>query len=140
MSTRRLVILTPEQVEADWDWLRCLLNVEDYCAGELHSADIRRMVADRRAVVLALADDAGAIHCAAAVEVMTYPRRRVLNTIMVGGEHLGELYREFLRQRLHDVLEVDAIRGMVRPSMARLLRRMARNARDLYTVTEIPLC
>lgn len=139
MHDRRLVTLTPEQACAQWETLRRVLNVEAYCAGELDSADLLQLVADGRACILVLADGP-VVHCAAAVEILNYPRRRVLNAIMVGGRHLDELYREFVRLRLHDVLEVDAIRGMVRPSVARLLRRMAPKARDLYTVTEIPLC
>lgn len=140
MSERTLTLLTPQQVESQWSELKKLLPVESYCVGELNSDDLLALVCGGRAFVLVLLEGQK-LQCAGVFEVLTYPRRRVLNAIMVGGTGVKYVLQDFLAQlaQYAHKLGADALRCYVRPSMARLIKRVCPFARDVYTVTEIAL-
>lgn len=140
--SKLLAVLSREHVQRDWERIRQLLPVEDYCYGELHHADLLELVTAGLAVVLALREGA-TIHCVAVVEVLAYPRRKVLNVIMVGGTGIKTVLRELHPQLAEyaQALGCDALRGQQKfPAMVRLLKQADPRAKVLYQVTEIPLC
>lgn len=140
MSERTLSVLLPHEVEAQWEILSGFLSVEKYCQGELTSQDILELVRNDRAFILVL-KEGSLILCAGAFEVMTFAKRTVLNAIMIGGTQVKSVMDEFMGQlsAFARALGADAVRGYVRPSMARLLKKLNPGTRDIYTVVEIAL-
>lgn len=140
MSERTLTVLRPDEVEAQWEPLSELLLVEKYCHGELDFFDILDLVRNRAAFILAL-KEGEKIVCAGAFEVVKYPKRTVLNAIMIGGTQVKTVMDDFMGQMSAYARAVgaDAVRGYVGPSVARLLKKLNPDTRDIYTVVEIAL-
>lgn len=134
----RLVVLRPEQVEASWSVVGALLERSiEFCNGEFEAADILDMVKSGRAFILGLYRDEDLVLCAAC-EVLVLPRRRLMNFIAIGGEDMRALFVDQWGriESIAKTLEVDAIRGAVRPSMQRYCKRIDPASVVAYTVLE----
>jgi hypothetical protein len=133
-----LTVLKPQEVRAQWaDIDRLLKPVEAHCHGELLVEDILLLVENGAAFVMALFKGDEMI-LAGAFEVIPYPRKKVLNAIMVGGEGASMTLTQNKDQfsKIARRLGCSAIRGYVRPSMVRLLQRADPTTRVIYCVTE----
>lgn len=142
MSEHILTVLQPEQVEEQWAQIRALLEpVQAHCHGELTVDDVLDLVRDRRAFVLTYAEG-GELALVGAFEVIQYPRRRVINAMMIGGKKLGVVLNDFMGDvvKYGKTVGADAVRGYVRPSVARLVRRSKAKPKLIYSVVEIELC
>lgn len=142
MSEHVLTILQPTQVSQRWPEIRALLApVEPHCHGELIVDDVLKLVLNQRAFVLALMKG-NEIVLVGAFEIVSYPRKRVLNLIMVGGSQLVEAVDEFYAalSEYAKCLDATAIRGFVRPSVARLMRRAKSKPKVIYSVVEMEVC
>lgn len=141
VTPRKLRLLTPAQFRDAWPMLReMLLPVEDHCNGELLVDDVPALVDGRRAFVLVMYD--GPEICLVGVmEVIAYPRKSVMNTIMMAGRGSRYLFTE-CRDAVASIartLGASCIRGYVRPSVSRLLRQSTSRAREVYSIVEIDL-
>lgn len=95
------------------------------------------MVQSKRAFVVAL-EDCGVMILAAVCEVTVTPRKKYLNVLAVGGARLDVALLSFWDNiaEIGRTLEVNAIRGAVRPAMQRYYRRIAPEATVAYTILE----
>ena len=105
--------------------------------GDFEIDDIKVLVDDGRAFIVVLEHD-GSMVLASACEVITYPRRSVMNVMAIGGKGLDVMFGEFWSQvaDMGRILGVDAVRGSVRPSMQRYCKRIAPDATVAYNVLE----
>lgn len=136
-----LRLLTPDQVRNDWAFLSGILkSVEPYCNGEVMVEDVPALVDARRAFVLVLLED-GKTVMVGVMEIIHYPRKTVMNTIMLAGRGAKRLFTDCRDKVAYIARELDAscIRGYVRPSMSRFLKRATPRAKEVCSVVEIEL-
>lgn len=141
VTKRNLRLLTPAQFRDAWPTLRnMLLPVEDHCNGELLVEDVPRLVDERKAFVLVMFEGSSLI-LAGVMEVITYPRKTVMNTIMMAGRGSRYLFTDCRDAvaAIATTLGASCIRGYVRPSVSRLLRQSTPRAREVYSIVEIDL-
>lgn len=134
----QLRVMPPDEVFSSWHTVSELLEKSiQFCYGEFETVDIKSMVANREAFILSL-DKGGETVLAAACQIIVLPRKKVMNVIALGGRDLEILYVHFWDeiQRIAKVLEVDAVRGAVRPAMQRYYLRIAPNDFTAYTILE----
>lgn len=141
VTTRKLHLLTPAQFRDAWPKLReMLLPVEDHCNGELLVDDVPALVDERKAFVLAMFDG-GKLCLVGVMEIIAYPRKTVMNTIMMAGSGSRYLFTECRDAvaSIANTLGASCIRGYVRPAVSRLLRQSTSRAREVYSIVEIDL-
>jgi len=141
VAKRKLHLLTPAQFRDAWPMLRqMLLPIEDHCNGELLVDDVPALVEERKAFILVMFDG-GKISLVGVMEVISYPRKSVMNTIMMAGKGSRYLFTECRESVAHiaRALGASCIRGYVRPSVSRLLRQSTPRAREVYSIVEIDL-
>lgn len=141
VAKRKLRLLTPAQFRDAWPKLReMLLPVERHCNGELLVDDVPHLVDAHRAFVLVMFEGSELI-LVGVMEVIAYPRKTVMNTIMMAGRGSPYLFTDCRADVAHIATSLGAscIRGSVRPSVSRLLRRSTTRAREIYSVVEIDL-
>lgn len=134
----RLRVLNPDEVFAGWKEIRAFLDRgSEYGHGDFEMDDILQLVKEGRAFIMVLECSSRTI-LASACEVITYPRRSVLNVMAIGGERLDVMFGEFWSQvsDVGRILGVNAVRGSVRPSMQRYCKRIAPDATVAYNVLE----
>lgn len=122
-----------------WPQLRPLLEQAVASArGEITVDDVLDLVAKDRMRVSVLRDEADAIELAIATEIITYPRMRVLNIAFAGGRGAKEVVDRHIAEleALAREAGADRLRCFCRPSVARLLKRIAPRTVDAYTVLE----
>ena len=137
-NDHRLRVLPPAEVNSSWPQIAELLKPAiKFCNGEFEADDLLAMVNEGRAFVMAL-EQAGVIRLASVCEVLVFPKKKVLNVIAVAGSRLDVALLVFW-EKIEDVartLEVDSIRGAVRPAMQRYYRRIAPEATIAYAILE----
>ena len=130
--------LRPAEVNLHWAEIRELLDLgSEFGHGDFQIDDIKALVNDGLAFIVTLERDGKTI-LAAACEVISYPRRSVMNVMAIGGERLNVMFGTFWNQivEMGRTLGVDAIRGSVRPSMQRYCQRIAPDATVAYNILE----
>ena len=117
-----------------------LAAAEQHTHGELTLRDVHSMVSEHKAIVLVMMED-GIICLVGVVEVLEFPKKTVMHTVMLGGSGSKYLFTECRDDvaRIARVLGADCVRGYVRPSVARLLRRETDRAAEIYSVIEVAL-
>ena len=133
-----LRVIRPEEAANRWQEIREFLDRgTQYGHGDFEIDDILRLVNEGKAFIMVLERSSRTI-LASACEVITYPRRSVLNVMAIGGEGLDVMFGEFWSQvaDVGRILGVDAVRGSVRPSMQRYCKRIAPDATVAYNVLE----
>lgn len=141
MSEYALTILKPEEVACRWSEISELLGPAlPHCNGEFELDDLLNLVAGGRAFVLALVNG-GRIELASVCECIRYPRKTVLNVLVLGGRRLDVVARQFWDQVAGTarLLGASCVRGAVRPSMERYYRRIAPAATRAYAILERPV-
>ena len=138
---RRLHLLTPQQFHDAWTAIRpVLLTVEPHCHGEICVDDIPQLIDDRSAFALVMSDNDEA-RLVGIMEILEYPRKTVMNTIMVAGRDIRYFFTDCRDDvaRIAKSLGATCIRGSMRPSVSRLLQKSTPRAREIYSVVEIDL-
>lgn len=131
-------ILLPDDVVALWPRIKELLEPAiPYANGELDIDDILEMVNNRQAFISVMYED-GVIVLVIVGEVLTYPKKSVLNILALGGTKLDVMMSKFLPalKNIAKQLGASAIRGYCRPSVERLFRRIGGGASRIYAVLE----
>ena len=138
---RRLHLLTPQQVHDVWSVLKpILLTVEPHCHGEICVDDIPQLIDDQKAFALVMSE--GGEACLVGImEILKYPRKTVMNTIMVAGRDIRYFFTDCRDDiaRIAKFFGASCIRGYMRPSVSRLLQMSTPRAREIYSVVEIEL-
>lgn len=130
--------MTPDEVETSWQNIRPLLEKAiEFCHNEFLVDDILAMVRDRKWFILALFNGQTII-MAAACEVVVTPRRKILNVVALGGAGMDMAALQFwsVVEQVGQTLEVDAVRGAVRASMQRYIRRLSPQTVVAYNMLE----
>ena len=133
-----LRVLRPDEVSRRWDEISGFLGLgSEFGHGDFVIDDIKVLVDDGKAFIVVL-EDGGRMILASACEVISYPRRSVMNVMAIGGSGLDVMFGEFWNQvaDMGRILGVDAVRGSVRPSMQRYCKRIAPDATVAYNVLE----
>lgn len=134
----RLRVLLPNEVVASWDSIRpLLLKSIEFCHKEFEVDDILEMVTKKSWFVIGLESD-GNIVLAAACEVVQTPRRKILNVIALGGAGADIAALQFWSsiEEICRILGADSVRGAVRPSMQRYIRRLSPQTTVAYNILE----
>lgn len=130
--------MLPNEVVSSWSTVSALLQkCIEFCHGDFEVDDIKVMVEDRSAFILALSKGKETV-LAAACQVIVLPRRKVLNVIAVGGKDLDVLYLHFWDELkgIARTLDVDAVRGAVRPAMELYCKHLASDDFTRYAILE----
>jgi hypothetical protein len=141
MNEYQLTVLQPASVEILWPDLYALLApAEKFAHGEFLIEDILSMVQNEKAFV-AVMSHRKHIDLAIVFEVMVYPRKTILHVLAMGGSGFDKVMNSCWKdlERLALCVGASSIRAMVRPSMKRYARRVAPEAKEVYTVVERPL-
>ena len=141
MNEYQLTVLQPAAVEALWpDLYDLLFPAEKFAHGEFLIEDILSMV-QKEIAFIAVMSKANLIELAIVFEVMVYPRKTVLHVLAMGGKGFDVVMNSCWPdlERLAKCVGASSIRAAVRPSMLRYARRVAPEAKEVYTVVERPL-
>ena len=141
MKEHQLTVLQPAAVEVLWpDLYDLLYPAERFAHGEFLIEDVLAMVKDEKAFI-AVMSQAKTIELAIVFEVMVYPRKTVLHVLAMGGKGFDVVMKSCWSdlERLAKCVGASSIRAAVRPSMLRYARRVANEAKEVYTVVERPL-
>lgn len=137
MCEHKLTVMTPDQVDACWPVIRKLLAPAiEHCNGEFEVDDLLEMVVEGHAFVVVLLGEG--IELAAVCECLKYPRKTVLNVLVLGGKNLDIVAMKFWPRvaEVAKVLGASSVRGAVRPAMERYYRRIAPDAMKAYAILE----
>lgn len=138
INRHQLRVLRPDEVSRRWDEISGFLDMgSEFGHGDFVIDDIKVLVDEGKAFIVVL-EDGGRMILASACEVISYPRRSVMNVMAIGGSGLDVMFGEFWSQvaDMGRILGVDAVRGSVRPSMQRYCKRIAPDATVAYNVLE----
>jgi hypothetical protein len=141
MKEHQLTVLQPAAVEVLWpDLYDLLYPAEKFAHGEFLIEDILPMVQDEKAFI-AVMSHTKQIELAVVFEVMVYPRKTILHVLAMGGKGFDVIMNSCWTdlERLAKCVGASSIRAAVRPSMLRYARRVAPEAKEVYTVVERPL-
>jgi hypothetical protein len=132
-----LRLLPPLEVVDRWSEIRKELDrAIQHARGELGVDDILSLVGKGKMGIVAL-EEGKTLQLCAAFEVISYPRRSVLNLVAVGGKGAAELRHQFAGiDVIARELGADVVRCYCRPSVARLIKRVAPEAKQAYVVME----
>lgn len=135
MATYRL--LHPAEVQANWSRLREEIGrAVAHGRGELQIDDILALVEDGRMGVLAL-HEGEVLLAATAFEILTYPRRKVLNFAFTGGRNAKGIVDNYhLIEQIAKQLGADAVQCFCRPAVARFIKRLIPDVEQAYVVME----
>lgn len=138
MSERTLTVISPDVAEAWWTSIReLLIPAIEHCNGEFEVDDLLAMVMEGKAFVVVMANEEG-LELAAICECLKYPRKSVLNVLVLGGRNLDLVAKQFWPKvtEVARILGASSVRGAVRPAMERLYRRIAPDAVRAYAILE----
>lgn len=134
---RNYKLLYPDQVRVNWPVIRSLLaKAVAHGRGELDVDDILPMVREGQMGVMVL-EEGDKIVAAVAFEVLRYPRRKILNLAFAGGRGVKDIADQYDKIAIiAREVGATAVRCMCRPSVARLLKRVAPDTEQAYLVLE----
>lgn len=139
MSDYTFTLLTPKKLVVRWKEVRPLLQrAVVHNKGELIVDDVIDLVWQGKMFVAVLEEDEKILLVVAA-EVIYFPKRKVMNLVLVGGTGTTILREQFHERLLQmaKTLEVQAIRCYCRDSVMRLLQRLDLKITKAYNVLEL---
>lgn len=135
MPTLRL--MQPPEVVQRWSELRKILDrAIQHARGELEVDDLLAGVHSGKMAILAQ-EEGDELQLLLAFEVITYPRRSVLNLIAGAGKNIAALPQRYdLIETLARAMGASAVRCFCRPAVARHIKHFFPDAKQAYVVME----
>lgn len=126
----------PHEIDRAWrDGANSLAEATKWAARDITPDQLKMLLSRGERTLIGARDDSGAVIGWAAVQIQQLPNIRILYVYSLQGRFVctPEVMDEL--QKYAESQGCSSIRGAVRPSMARLLRKVV-NAQPLYTTVE----
>jgi hypothetical protein len=127
---------TPAEIDKAWRDGACkLAEATKWAAREITTDQLKMLLSRGERTLIGCRDDDGTILGWAAVQVQQLPNLRVLYVYALQGKFVCNKEASVLLKQYAEANGCSSVRGAVRPSMERLLRKVV-GAVPIYTVVE----